>query len=106
KVLALQIATHQSDRREPAAEQHCGCSAVRNPLTRGKGKFNLLYLFKVTHQGDRLDRLPVKRDNPLPCEIAIRAKATEGKSLCGVSLIILYHDGHRPVRIGEQLATE
>src|SRR6266446_469097 len=27
KVLALQIATHQYNRREPTAEQHCGWSA-------------------------------------------------------------------------------
>jgi hypothetical protein len=71
-----------------------------------KGKVNLLYVFEVTFQCDRFYRLPVKRDNPLPCEIAIRTKASEAKSLWGVSLIILDRDGHRPPRSAVQLATE
>jgi len=68
KVLALQIATRQYNRREPTAEQHCTWSAVRNHVPSSKEKFNLFYLFEVTAQRDRLDRLPIKRDNPLPCE--------------------------------------
>ena len=102
--LSLQVVSHQAQAGQGPAEQHYGRAIVRN--SRGEGELNLLYLFEVAGQCDRLDSLPVKRDNTLPCEIFILAKASEGKNLWGVSLIILYRDGHRPLRSGVQLATE
>jgi hypothetical protein len=95
--LTLEKAPGHTEATQRRAQQHYRCTTVRN-LIGGKVPHNLLYLFEVTDQCDRFDRLVISRDNAYPCEITILAKASEGKSLWGVVLIILYYDGHRPVR--------
>ena len=73
-------------RRRPVQRRNLPC----------RGKFNLLYLFEVTDQFDRLDRLPIKRDNALPCEIAILSKASEVKSSNVVPRLSVTMTCHRP----------